>query len=69
VSGSSVNGDGGPPVAVLVGEMDEQGVCVVLDAQTMPRVGLLVQAADGLIVDAFLRDKGRPPSSSRWRVR
>jgi hypothetical protein len=46
--GQAIDGDGGPAVAVLAAEMDQQRVVVVLDAQTVLRAALLVQAAHGV---------------------
>jgi hypothetical protein len=63
-----VNRDGGPPVAVLVAEVDQQCVLVVLDAQPMARVRGLVQSSY-----CFRRrelgvgDKGGPPLSALLR--
>ena len=38
-----VDGEGGPPAAVFVAEVDQQRVSAVLDAQAMPRIGLFMQ--------------------------
>jgi hypothetical protein len=43
---STVDGHGGPTVAVLAAEVDQQGVLIVLDAHAMIGIALLVQAAD-----------------------
>ncbi len=58
----SINGKGGPPAAVLIAEVYEQGVGVVLDAEAMLFVGLLVQTPHGLSGSGILGDE-RGPSS------
>ncbi len=49
---SLIHGNGGPSSTVFVGEVDQQCVAVVLDAQAMPRIRLLVQTPDNLSADA-----------------
>ncbi|MDQ4033663.1 MAG: hypothetical protein M3332_16030 [Actinomycetota bacterium] len=48
----SIHGNGGPSSTVFVGEVDQQCVAVVLDAQAMPWIRLLLQTPDNLSVDA-----------------
>jgi hypothetical protein len=56
----SIHGNGGPSSTVFVGEVDQQCVAVVLDAQAMPRIRLLVQTLDNLSADAFVRLVSHP---------
>jgi len=47
--------------------MDQQCVCVVLDAQPVHRIRLLVQASNRLAVSALVGDERRPSPSAAGR--
>jgi len=69
----SINGDRGPAASVFFAEVDEQRVVIVLDPETMTRVGLLVKFAGDAArggslvtkdVHRLRRAAARPVSSS-----
>jgi hypothetical protein len=64
-----IDGEGGPPAAILVAEVDQQRVSAVLDAQAMPRIGFFMQAPNRPDALALLSDKGSPPLATGWASR
>jgi len=61
----AVDGDGCPPGAVFVAEMDEQCGVVMLDTETVGRVGLLMKPADNTAPRGVPGDERRP-SAPTW---
>jgi len=60
-----IDGQDGPPLAILVAEVNEQCVPVVLDAQAVVGVALLVESARFLFV--AVRQERRPARTGRAR--
>jgi hypothetical protein len=56
-----IDGEGGPPAAVFVAEVDQQRVSAVLDAQAMPRICFFMQASYCPVAFALVSDKRSPP--------
>jgi hypothetical protein len=46
--------------------MDEQRVCVVLDAEAVRGIRLFVKPSGSPTAKGVIRDKGRPPASALW---
>jgi hypothetical protein len=68
LTGLPVDGERGPTGAVLVAQVDEQGVSVVLDAQAVPGIGLLMQSSYGFPRCGVLGNERRPALPARVRA-